>query len=190
MKKALAVLLAIAMLMSLAACTDGDGTGENRVITRKTSDAAITEAETTDGGSQSGVSKSSRVAYVFVTPEGVQLTPGQAFDASKLPEPQTTYQAPSCAIDGTDNVYNYGSYEVTAFDEGNGEFVYSVYFVQPDIATPEGLSLGDEVYRADQLYGTDYTAEANGRSYTVGETRLQLIIENDTVTGIEYLLVR
>ena len=184
MKRIFAILLAAAMIFGLAACS-GDDSGDNRVISRKDATADVTAAP---GGDNT--TAASAADYTFVTPEGVRITPGQPFDSSALAAAESVYQVQSCAIEGTDNVYNYGDFEVTAFDEGNGEYVYSVYIVTPSASTGEGLSLGDDEARVDELYGGDFTAAASGRVYVLGETKLQLTIEKGTVTGIEYLLNR
>ena len=118
--------------------------------------------------------------------EGVALTPGTVYDAAALPEPISVYQVPSCAIEGTDNLYDYGTVEVTAFNDGDGEIIYSVYIKDANTPTDEGLYIGDTLEQVSSIYGTDRTENGNELVYTAGKTLLVIIVENDTVTSIEF----
>ena len=108
---------------------------------------------------------------------------------AKLPEPESVTQVPSCAIEGTDNVHNYGSFELTAFDDGSGEVIYSIYLLAPSAMTPEGLTLGDEAGKVTEAFGEDYELDGNAYLYTSGRTQLSIIVQNDTVVSIEYRLI-
>lgn len=180
MKRILALMMAFAMLLCLAACGDDAPAGENLEITRGTAPAKDTEAP-----GDSGVQDT---AFQPFQVDGVELVPGEPFQADALGEPESVYQAPSCAIEGSDNVYNYGSFELTAFDDGSGETIYSIYFVDPALATPEGLCLGDDAAKALELYGENYQEDGTARVYTNGNCKLFLIVENETVVSIEYRL--
>ena len=57
--------------------------------------------------------------------EGVALVPGAAFDPSVLPEADSVFTVPSCAIEGTDNVYSYPVLELTAY---KGDSVISIEY--------------------------------------------------------------
>ena len=126
--------------------------------------------------------------YSF-TANGVELIPGTAFDPTVLGEPAFTYEVPSCAIEGTDNVYNYETFEVTAYDDGTGEVIYSIYFLDPNLTTGEGLALGDSADKVTELYGDNYAQEGNSRIYS-GELGLLYVIEQDgVVVSIEYRMI-
>ena len=187
MKKILALTLAIMMLLCFTACNKTSGTDmpqitmgaqeyETSVATDPSQEA--TEGQTTETGA----------VYAFEY-EGVKLQPGTAFDASALPEATSTYTVPSCALEGTDNVYNYDTFEVTAYDEGKGEFIYSIYFIDPNLTTPEGLALGDTLDKAISLYGDGYTQEDSAYTYVGGNTMLVIILQNDAIASIEYRMV-
>jgi hypothetical protein len=138
MKKILAFVLAFAML-GLAACGNAQGSG----------DVAFTV-----GGEQSTIQtteqKQEETEGFYFLAGDVMVIPGMIFDADVLPA-ESVYQVPSCAFEGTDNVYSYGSYEITAFNDGEKELVYSIFFVEPDVSTPEGLANGDELSKAKEL---------------------------------------
>lgn len=192
MKKAAAAVLALLMLWSLTACSQVQTSPEVQRITMATipsgeavPSAPVTQPPETATGS-SGTVEDGFFAFTY---EDVELQPGQAFDPSVLPAPTYTYTVPSCALEGTDNVYNYGTFEITAFDAGEGEFIYSVYFVDPNLATAEGLALGDPLDKAESLYGRNYAREGTACTYTRTDTQLVLILQENSIVSIEYRLV-
>lgn len=124
------------------------------------------------------------------TYEGVTLIPGETVDKAALPKYTDVAEVPSCAFGGNDNVYNYKTFELTTHVDGEEEIVYSVYFVDPNLPTPEGLRLGDSKDDMISLYGEGYEAEENVCVYQRGETSLNIIMQNDVVVSVEYRLER
>lgn len=189
MKKLLSILLAMMLLVSLAAC---GGTAEAPEAAPGSNANTPADAPQQTQAPQAQVPAEealqvavNNVTYSF-TYEGVELVPGTAFPADKLPKPALVYQVPSCAFEGTDNVYSYNACEVTAFDEGNGEFIYSVYLLDPNQPTNEGLALGDDAAKITQVYGENYLLEDNQYTYFGKDTQLVIIVSNDFVASIEF----
>lgn len=174
MKKLIALLLAVLMLTALAACDN-----------QKPADTNGT-TKPADPGSD-GPSKPEE-AFCF-TYEGVALVPGAAFDPTALPEADSIFTVPSCAIEGTDNVYSYPVLELTAYNDGTGEVIYSIYLTDANTPTEEGLYVGDDLARVTELYGTDYSQNGAELIYTKGSTCLSLILNDDTVISMEYRMV-
>lgn len=177
MKKLMTILLAAALLLILAACGEQKTPGETTVPVETTVPGETTvPVETT-------VSQTEEV-FAFQA-NGAEIIPGTAFDPSVLPATDNVYTIPSCAFEGTDNVYNYGSYEIIAYNEGEGEVVYSVYFIDANLTTPEGLAIGDDAAKVTQLYGE---GSVNGTeiTYRKGNTLLVVILDGDFVASIEY----
>ena len=185
MKKIVALLLTVTTLLCLAACTPAQPSG--------TTEPKGNPGTTTQPGGETTPSTTAPTqepdGYGFLAGDTL-LKPGEAFDASKLPTPESTSQIPSCAFDGTDNVYNYGSYEVTAYDEGSGEFIYSVYLIDPNVTTPEGLAMGDPASRVTELYGEPTQINGTEQLYISGKTALSVIVSGDAVISIEYRLAQ
>ena len=123
--------------------------------------------------------------YSFIM-DGVTLTPGEAFDASALPEANSLFEIPSCAFEGTDNVYSYNACEVTAYNEGNGEVIYSVYILDPAVMTPEGLALGDEEAKIVAAYGAGYNLADGQYTYIGRNSQLIILTTDGFVSSIEY----
>jgi hypothetical protein len=183
MKKIILVLLTLAVLCSFAACgndksdTNVTTTGDDQATTEVTTEFETPIDTVVDEG-----------AFSFVL-EGVELVPGADFDTAVLPKEDSVYEVPSCAIEGTDLVYNYGIVEVTAFDDGTGPVIYSIYLVDIDTTTTEGLYVGDDLARVTELYGTAYSQNGDELIYTKGKTSLSLILNDNTVISIEYRMV-
>lgn len=181
MKKLVIVLLTALMLLSLAAC---GAPASEQVITRATEAPAAPEAPAEE--TEAAADAPNKV-YGFLA-EGVNLVPGAAFDPSRLSEAGSVYEVPSCAIEGTDVVYNYGAFEVTTFNDGTDEIIYSIYILDPNVTTPEGIALGDDAQSVVSALGAGYEEEGTAYTYRGGKTMLCLIMQNDTVASIEYRL--
>ena len=177
MKKLIALLLAVLMVAALAAC--GTQTPNTTEPTTKPVDDETGPAVTQ--GAQEEV-------FSF-TYEGVELIPGADFDPAALPEADSVFEVPSCAIEGTDNVYSYPPFELTAYNDGTGEVIYSIYLLDADTCTPEGLYVGDDLARVTELYGTDYVENDTELTFTKGATTLNLLLDGETVISIEYRMV-
>lgn len=182
MRKTIAMLALLAITFVLAACGADANVNEDLVITRGTETAEM--AQETQAAEEVAAAK----IYSF-TAEGVELIPGAAFDPAVLPEAASVYTVPSCAIEGTDNVYNYETFEVTAYNDGIGEVIYSIYIIDPNISTPEGLALGDSLDRVVELYGDGYVVSGTAYDYSSEGTMLSIIIQGDTVASMEYRMI-
>ena len=175
MKKLIPLLL-VALL--LTACTTAPQGNPDLQITRGTEPDSTEEVTVT---TTEAIQNEDSV-FFFMAGD-VTVIPGTPFDATKISY-ESVYEVPSCALEGTDNVYNCGDYEITAFNEGKGEVTYSVFFISPEAKTPEGLCLGDEMAKAATLYG-QYVDNAGVWTFTRGNTQLWVIGENDVITSIE-----
>lgn len=186
MKKIIALFMAALMLLCFAACAQ-EQPNDVPQITMGAQTNNNKETESKDPVDTTGAAVTGE-PYAF-TFNNVKLIPGAAFDASKLPKATSTYQVPSCALEGTDNVYNYDAFELTAFNDGKGEFIYSIFFIDPNLTTPEGLALGDKLDQAIKLYGSDYVQEDTAYTFESAKTQLILILQDDSIVSIEYRMV-
>lgn len=187
MKKIFATLLALAMLLAFAGCGSQE---QPQQTTEAETPTEVTEIPTeTTGLPETTAPAAAEVSGYGITFNGCLLVPGAVYDASALPEPASVYQVPSCAIEGTDNVYNFETLEITAFNDGTGETIYLISLIDPNIATDEGLMLGDSAEKVIELYGEEYLQNGTAMVYTLGSTTLTIIIQNDYVVAIEYCTV-
>ena len=190
MKRVLAILLTIALLTVLVGCDKKEQPKDTQAQTTAAPAVETTNApeeETTVVPEETTAPEQVVDEDVFsFTYQGVALVPGNAFDSAALPEAESVYQVPSCAIEGTDNVYSYGDIEVTAFNDGNGEVIYSVYIVDANTPTAEGLYIGDTLDQVIAVYGEDYTQENGQVTYQKGNTLLVIILDGDYVASIDF----
>lgn len=184
MKKILALTLALLLLIGMTACgnTEPEVTAGNDapVPTSGNEPPSTDPAETTPPAAEEG--------YSFLLKE-TKLMPGAVFDESQMPENSGKFEVPSCAIEGTDILYNYEVVEVTVFDAGEEPVIYSIYLLDANTSTDEGLYLGDDVATVESIYGTDYTEESNTMVYEKGNTQLRIMIDNGAVFNIEYRMI-
>ena len=190
MKRVLAILLTIALLTVLVGCDKKEQPKDTQAQTTAAPAVETTNApeeETTVVPEETTAPEQVVDEDVFsFTYQGVALVPGNAFDSAALPEAESVYQVPSCAIEGTDNVYSYGDIEVTAFNDGNGEVIYSVYIVDANTPTAEGLYIGDTLDQVIAVYGEDYTQENGQVTYQKGNTLLVIILDGDYVASVDF----
>ena len=184
MKKILILAIATVMLLCFTACNQEQPNDVPQITMGAQTNNNVENQNTAETTGEAVTGE----PFAF-TWNNVKLIPGAAFDASKLPEATSTYEVPSCALEGTDNVYNYDTFEVTAYNEGKGEYIYSIYLIDPNLTTPEGLALGDDLAKAVSLYGDNYTQEDTAYIYESAKTQLVLLLQDDAIVSIEYRLV-
>lgn len=124
--------------------------------------------------------------------KGANLVLGENFDSSDIDDEPKVSKIPSCAFAGEDDVYTYDNVEITANKASNSdkEILYSIYFIDDSIKTDEGLALADGIEKMESLYGKNYKKEDDRRYiYKYDNANLEITVENDVVTEIEYILV-
>ncbi len=125
--------------------------------------------------------------YVFTYGDTVI---GMDMDAAaiveKLGEPDAYFEAPSCAFEGIDKVYTYGSFELDTYPSDDKDYVSSVVFKDDTITTTEGVGIGDTEDKVIETYGSDWTEKDGMRVYEKDGMKLCFIINENTVASIEY----
>ena len=175
MKKALIVIIAIIVIVAICVgvyfLTNGS---------KETNSPAENGVNTAENSSENTI----KLEY-----EGKDMTPGAVFSRDIFGEEVTYSEVPSCDGQGTDKVYNYDSYEITAYQDGDQEKIYSVYFIDDQITTTEGVKISDDSSVMFEKYGDNYEQTGNQYTYTSGNVELSFIVENDFIRSITYTLV-
>lgn len=173
MKKLL--VLAMVSAFVLTACGNDETTTEvpkeNEVVETETE----TETETTVKG------------YVFET-DGITIAidMDMAEVVEALGEPASYFEAASCAFEGLDKTYTYGSYQITTYPQDEKDYISSILFKDDMVTTKEGVSLFMSEQDMIDAYGEDST-EINGATvYEKDGMRLAFIVENGEIVSIEY----
>lgn len=106
---------------------------------------------------------------------------------SKTGNPLQQFSAPSCAFDGDDTVYDFGSVQITTYLTGGKEIFTGVYLIDDAYSTKEGIKIGSTLSDMLGVYGDDYIENYGAYTYSLGLTDLSFVVINDKITSISYL---
>jgi hypothetical protein len=187
MKKGLIILAAI-LLMA--------GCGKEKAVTTSGEGVDLTQAASENTGNGTGedistgeddASGETAQGYTFDSngisiPMNVDAAP----IVKALGDPVQYFEAASCAFQGLDKIYTYNGFEIYTYPNGDKDYISSLNFLDDSVTTVEGIYLGSTLEEVKAAYGEDYTQEASAYTYTLGQTELCFIIEEDTVTAITY----
>lgn len=112
-----------------------------------------------------------------------------AIDAEAAPviealgDPKSYTEETSCAFDGVEKTYHYGSFYLATYPKGGVDHVARIWFADDSIATQEGICIGSSKAAVEAAYGKVY-----GNEYISirKESRLIILLENEMVTSIQY----
>lgn len=188
-KKILAMILASITVISMAACGEAkvktiEGTGSTQTTG--------TGTENTESGSASETTEDGQAdtADCFVFKKGdasvnVNMEINEAL--SLLGDPDSTFEAKSCAFDGMTMFYTYQGFEIDTYEKGGQDYIATIVITSDLAETAEGITIGDDVSKLDEAYGTDYTGSDNTRVYVKGDSQLTFITKDGVIISIEYL---
>ena len=202
MKKIFALLLAAALLtVSLTACSSDGSADATPTPTQPpaTENVDATPAPTEDGGETETtpapdrgpapeVTEGSKYTFVY---QGAKLPMNQEASAllEWLGEPESYFEAASCAFEGLDKTYTYADFELVTYPNGDQDFISDIYITAPGVTTPEGIGVGSTQAEMEAAYGTDYTENLGRYTYTDGDTQLCFFIVDGAVSYVEYIAI-
>ena len=185
----ISILLSLAVLVSLAACSAGpagdaaDPGGDpaesaSQPIEDNTAEPSASAPEQTVG----------KDTFSFVT-NGTEITVNEnmAEVLVALGECQSYFEAESCAFDGLDKTYTYAGFVITTRPDGEQDFVNSIRLTDDSATTQEGVYIGSTADQVRAVYGDAEDDQEGALNYTNGDTMLSFILEDDAVISIEYL---
>ena len=185
--KLLAVLLALTLSLTLLAGCGGNNNSQNSsgnaAGNQSQNSGSEDNGETGNGGQEAS-------AFVF-TSNGVEVRMNAEADpiVEAMGEPVSTFEAPSCAFQGTDYIYTYDGFQINTYPLNDVNYVSSVVFMSDAVSTPEGLEIGKTKDDMIAAYGEDYTEEYDQYTYTRGDSQLVVLIEDGYISSIEYQAV-
>lgn len=146
--------------------------------------------DSSSASSQANTKKQTTDEYVF-TYNDVTIAMNQ--DTSefldKIGKEQDYFEAKSCAFEGKDKTYVYSSFQLKTYPTGDKDYVNSIVLNDDTVSTTEGVSIGEDRQKIEEVYGKDYSEEGAGIVYSKGKSKLQFILEGDTITAISYVAV-
>ena len=161
MKKILRIILILLLVMNVTACGEHDQGDE-------------TKAPATDG-------------FVFEY-KGTEIVmhADAAPILAALGEPKSYTETASCAFEGKDKTYFFGSFYLQTYPVGEKDYVYGVWFADDTVATGEGLCVGMTRKEVEAAIGTEGFNGSNAFVITKGASRLTVILTDGVVSSIQY----
>ena len=99
---------------------------------------------------------SKKVEKFSVKYKEIEVVPGTEFKENLIDEEFSYTEIPSCAFEGTDKVYTYENVELTVAKINEKNIIYSVYFINDEQQTLEGVKKSDSKELMLEKYGTNY----------------------------------
>ena len=169
MKKIFALILALTMVLTMAACG-----GESPPET--TAPAAQNTPTTPDASSWK---YTVRGVDILMNAEAAPIL-------EALGEPVSYTEEASCAFTGLDKTYNYGGFYLQTYPLGDKDYVFSAWLVDDSSTTPEGIYIGASQAEVEAAYGTEGFNGSNAYVLKGTTSTLTIILEDGAVSSIQY----
>ena len=171
--KKLSLLLAVTMLAAtlLVGCGGDDSSSDSSANSSTSQDKAY------DGFS------------FELKGEKVELNAEMAPLVDALGDADNYFESESCAFQGLDKVYTYGSVVITTYPENEVDYVYSIELKDDTVETAEGVYIGASKDDVITAYGDGAEDTGSALIYTKGESQLNFMLNGDVVSSIVYLAI-
>lgn len=120
--------------------------------------------------------------------QNIRITPGEeaAPILAALGEPKGYTESASCAFDGLDKTYDYGSFCLTTYPLDGKDYVYLIWLVDDSVSTEDGIRLGDSQAEVEALCGGDCFQGGSAYIRTLGNSRCRILLTDGQVSSIQY----
>lgn len=99
-----------------------------------------------------------------------------------------TYDAsPTCAFEGEDKIYGYGSFEIRTYTLGGKDYIHSVYLLDDSQQTKKGITIGSKESAVTGSYGKPSKTTDGALIYDGEGMTLSFLLRDGTVTNIQYV---
>lgn len=137
-----------------------------------------------------GSSGNKKDGFKAVVNGNIEIEPGKSAKGviDALGEPDRYDEAASCYFDGMDKVFNYGSFEIRTYPDGEDDMVLDVCIMEPgDQAVGSGVAVGSSLDDVLSAYGKDYTLIGKMYKYYYDDVRYTyFFIMDDAVKYFGY----
>jgi len=167
-----AVLLLIALLLSLTACT---GSSDPKQPGASVPGTASSEAHE---------------GYAFLW-NGHTIAPGDVGTGMEAlaGEWKSCFESPSCAFEGIDKTYTYAGFviDTTPSEDGKDDIIKAIRLTDDSVTTRENVWVGCTADEVKRVYGESIGVSDACLRYAKGGVELQFIIKDGKVISIEYI---
>ena len=185
--KKLVLVLMLALVLTGCGKENASGNANNNEPTPVENQSSLNNQGSENTDKQGTDKATGPKGYVFEY-NGVKI--GMDMEAapiiSALGEADSYFEAPSCAFEGLDKTYSYGSFEIDTYEQNGKDYISTVFFCDDLIETPEGVCLFETKADMINAYGEGYKEEFGMLVYEKDGMKLKFILEGDEITSIEY----
>ena len=169
MKKIFALILALTMVLTLAAC------------------GGQTAPETTAPVAGTTTTQPDASSWKY-TVQGVDILmhAEAAPILEALGEPVSYTEEASCAFTGLDKTYYYGGFYLQTYPIGEKDYIFSAWLVDDSSTTPEGIYIGATQAEVEAAYGAEGFNGSNAYVMTGTTSTLTIILTDGLVSSIQY----
>lgn len=173
MKKLIAILMVLSLVLCLAACgkDDAETPGKNSE-----------NSGTTDGPVQDSWSFTYNGTSIALHAEAEAVI-------SALGEPVSYSESTSCAFEGLDKTYIYPSFAITTYPIGDKDYISGWWFLDDMVENAEGIAIGDSLADVQAAYSADCYNGTNTYTVKKGSGQLLIILESEIVFSIQYSII-
>lgn len=164
---------------------------EEENIGKETDDRLAQEVEDakTETDSNEQEVKAANIGDKFTfTYKGTSINMHEEFEPilEELGEPKSYTEEDSSAFEGLDKKYVFTSFVVTTYPDNGKDRVESVTFLDDTVSTADGICIGDAQERVEETYGEEFYTGGSAYIISKEDTTLVIIVENGTVSNIQY----
>jgi hypothetical protein len=183
MKKVVSILMALTCALVLAGCGAGSG-----VVVDPNAQAANGTGVVQQPG-QPGASSPAQESSLFFETNGIKIRPYDLAEGvlSKLGKPNDTFEAPSCAFQGTDKFYYYSGFQLTVNDIDGADHISIITISDDTVSIPQGVKIGETQDAMLESMGNSMQECGGLYLLTEGTTTLQIQVKDGKVSSILYL---
>lgn len=185
MKKLICILLSLCLLLAMTACGGNETPADDQSVqTGNNNDAPVADNTQDDPAAQDSPAEA---GFVFnYNGTDIIMNAPAADIVAALGEPKSYTEEASCAFEGLDKTYYYGSFYLQTYPMEDADYVYCMWLVDDSVSTPEGIYIGAPEAQVEAAYGADSYNGTNAYMVTKGDSKLTVIIENGVVSSIQY----
>lgn len=189
MRKLIGFALLLCLLVGMAGCASGNGNDANTATEAAVTDSTENTIEVTGDAANEDTAISAVDEFVFAY-NGIEIRMNQPADSviEALGEPMGYTEQPSCAFEGMDKTYYYGSFYLDTYPDGDKDYVYGYWFADDSVSTEEGIYIGASQAQVEEAYGADAYNGNNAYVITKSACNLTIILEEGVVSSIQYAI--